>query len=142
MFRLLFRTFFGECRASEEVKHHIHESPKVMTIPLMILAVLSRRGRLGGGTGDIGRGEQVRAMAGARLRPSRNEVAAPAIDFVGKAYAAGGGQVQGSAEGTLMVAAIVVALLGIFVAYYLYMKRTELPGAVRDELPVGLPHGP
>ncbi len=41
MFRLLFGTFHGECRASEEVKHHIHESPKVMTIPLMILAALS-----------------------------------------------------------------------------------------------------
>ena len=41
MFRLLFGTFHGECRASEEVKHHIHESPKVMTVPLMILAVLS-----------------------------------------------------------------------------------------------------
>ena len=41
MFRMFFNTFHGECRASEEVKHHIHESPKVMTIPLMILAVLS-----------------------------------------------------------------------------------------------------
>ncbi|MFH1263043.1 MAG: NADH-quinone oxidoreductase subunit L [Pseudomonadota bacterium] len=41
MFRLLFLTFYGECRASEEVKHHIHESPLSMTVPLMILAVLS-----------------------------------------------------------------------------------------------------
>ena len=41
MFRMLFNTFYGECRASEEVKHHIHESPKVMTIPLMVLALLS-----------------------------------------------------------------------------------------------------
>src|SRR3989339_112402 len=41
MFRLFFGTFHGECRASAEVKHHIHESPKVMTIPLSILAFLS-----------------------------------------------------------------------------------------------------
>ncbi len=44
MFRMFFNTFHGESRASEEVKHHIHESPKVMTVPLMVLAVLSIAG--------------------------------------------------------------------------------------------------
>ena len=37
--RLLFMTFHGAPRASHEVMHHVHESPKVMTVPLMILAV-------------------------------------------------------------------------------------------------------
>jgi NADH-quinone oxidoreductase subunit L len=37
--RLVFMTFHGRPRASEEVMHHIHESPPVMTVPLMILAV-------------------------------------------------------------------------------------------------------
>jgi NADH-quinone oxidoreductase subunit L len=41
MFRLFFLTFSGTSRATEEVKHHIHESPKSITIPLMILALLS-----------------------------------------------------------------------------------------------------
>lgn len=41
MFRLYFVVFHGEFRGSEEVKHHLHESPKNMTIPLMVLAVLS-----------------------------------------------------------------------------------------------------
>lgn len=41
MFRLFFLTFSGTTRASEEVKHHIHESPKSMTVPLMVLALLS-----------------------------------------------------------------------------------------------------
>ena len=41
MFRLLFLTFFGELRADHEVAHHVHESPAVMTMPLVILAVLS-----------------------------------------------------------------------------------------------------
>ncbi|HLG19445.1 MAG TPA: NADH-quinone oxidoreductase subunit L [Bdellovibrionota bacterium] len=41
MFRLLFLTFYGECRASEEVKHHIHESPANMIIPLVILGGFS-----------------------------------------------------------------------------------------------------
>jgi NADH-quinone oxidoreductase subunit L len=37
--RLLFMTFHGQPRASEEVMHHVHESPLVMTIPLGLLAV-------------------------------------------------------------------------------------------------------
>ena len=37
--RLIFMTFHGECRASKDVQDHIHESPLVMTIPLMVLAV-------------------------------------------------------------------------------------------------------
>ncbi|MCS6925847.1 MAG: NADH-quinone oxidoreductase subunit L [Candidatus Binatia bacterium] len=41
MFRLLFVTFWGETRAPHEVAHHIHESPTVMTMPLVLLAVLS-----------------------------------------------------------------------------------------------------
>lgn len=41
MFRLLFVTFWGETRAPHEVVHHIHESPTVMTMPLVLLAVLS-----------------------------------------------------------------------------------------------------
>jgi NADH-quinone oxidoreductase subunit L len=41
MFRLFFVTFSGETRADHEVAHHIHESPQSMTIPLVILAVLS-----------------------------------------------------------------------------------------------------
>ena len=38
MFRLIYLTFFGKPRMSHEVEHHIHESPKSMTIPLVILA--------------------------------------------------------------------------------------------------------
>ncbi len=39
MFRLIYLTFFGKPRMSHEVEHHIHESPKTMTIPLVILAL-------------------------------------------------------------------------------------------------------
>jgi len=41
MFRLLFLTFFGYCRADEHVEKHIHESPWPMIVPLIILAGLS-----------------------------------------------------------------------------------------------------
>jgi NADH-quinone oxidoreductase subunit L len=39
MGRLIFLTFFGKPRMSHEVEHHIHESPKSMTVPLVILAI-------------------------------------------------------------------------------------------------------
>jgi NADH-quinone oxidoreductase subunit L len=46
MFRLLFLTFTGAFRGSEYQKSHLHESPASMTIPLIILAVLSVGGGL------------------------------------------------------------------------------------------------
>src|ERR1700738_3643553 len=47
MFRLIFLTFHGKPRYDEK-KVHVHESPKSMLVPLMILAVLSL---VGGGVG-------------------------------------------------------------------------------------------
>jgi NADH-quinone oxidoreductase subunit L len=41
MFRLLFLAFHGQPRMDHHTEEHIHESPKSMTIPLIILAVLS-----------------------------------------------------------------------------------------------------
>ncbi len=41
MFRLLMLTFFGSFRGTPAQENHLHESPKAMTIPLIILAVLS-----------------------------------------------------------------------------------------------------
>ena len=41
MFRLLFLTFYGSFRGTKEQEHHLHESPKNMTIPLIVLAVFS-----------------------------------------------------------------------------------------------------
>ncbi len=39
MFRLMYLTFHGRPRMSHEVEHHVHESPKSMTIPLVALAI-------------------------------------------------------------------------------------------------------
>jgi len=41
MFRLIFLTFFGGARMSHEVEHHVHESPRSMTVPLIVLACCS-----------------------------------------------------------------------------------------------------
>ncbi len=45
MFRLIFMTFHGQSRVDHEVEHHIHESPRSMLVPLVVLAGLSIAGR-------------------------------------------------------------------------------------------------
>jgi NADH-quinone oxidoreductase subunit L len=40
-FRLLFLAFFTAPRMTKEVARHVHESPAVMTVPLMVLAILT-----------------------------------------------------------------------------------------------------
>src|SRR5271170_7713468 len=44
IFRLIFMTFFGDSRVDSEKEHHIHESPPVMAIPLIVLAILATVG--------------------------------------------------------------------------------------------------
>ncbi|MBX2922289.1 MAG: NADH-quinone oxidoreductase subunit L [Chitinophagaceae bacterium] len=41
MFRLYATTFLGKFRGTHEQEHHLHESPAAMTIPLIVLAILS-----------------------------------------------------------------------------------------------------
>jgi NADH-quinone oxidoreductase subunit L len=46
MIRLFLLTFHGEYRGTDEQKHHIHESPLLITLPLIVLAILSVIGGL------------------------------------------------------------------------------------------------
>jgi len=46
MFRLMYLTFFRHFRGTEEQKHHLHESPSLITLPLIILAALATVGGL------------------------------------------------------------------------------------------------
>jgi NADH-quinone oxidoreductase subunit L len=116
-FRLIFMTFFGESRASAEVQDHIHESPKVMTIPLVLLAIPSALLGLFVGwppeTGWIHR----------FLEPVFFDVEHEEFLWLG----VGGG---------LMVFSVAVALLGVYLAYVMYIRRTELPGRLSARLPV------
>src|ERR687898_847986 len=59
--RLLFLTFHGEPRAPAEVQAHVHESPRIMTVPLILLAIGATFAGLAGlsmveGTGEFWRG--------------------------------------------------------------------------------------
>jgi len=62
MFRLYYLTFHGEFRGTEEQKHHLHESPTNMTLPLIVLAILSVVGGLINLPHFIGHGHYARLM--------------------------------------------------------------------------------
>jgi NADH-quinone oxidoreductase subunit L len=110
MFRLLFLTFFGKSRVEESVEHQIHESPKVMTIPLMILAVLSVIGGYVGIPKSLGGGNGFEHF----LSPVFGEKGEMAIHSPLTEY-------------LVMAVSVAVALLGIFFAYRFYIKTPELP---------------
>jgi len=114
MFRLIFLTFNGQSRVDHEVEHHIHESPKTMLIPLVILAMLSL---VGGWIGIGGRFERF-------LEPV---MAHPAVE-IGAATANAGNEL------VLMTASVAIAAAGIGLAWFLYLKRTDLPGKIAKSL--------
>ncbi len=125
MFRLMFMTFYGECRASEEVKRHLHESPAVMTVPLIILGGLSIIGGYIGLPKILGGAHWFQSF----LDPvfgGAHEGATHASSGVTLA-STGVEHASASTEYILMVVSIVVAVVGILIAYKLYVKRTDLP---------------
>lgn len=131
MFRMFFSTFHGECRADEEIKHHIHESPRIMTVPLMILAVLSLIGGYVGVPALLGGSNHIEKW----LEPVFGHHAAPAtahaggFNIISTAFASSGGtEGAGHAiEMQLMIGAVIIGLLGIFIAWLFYVKNPNLP---------------
>ncbi len=108
MFRLIFMVFYGKERMEEGVKHHIHESPKVMTVPLVILAVLSVVG------GYIGLSE---AMGGGNwFKRFLSSVIEEEVHHISH-----------STEYILMFISVVSAGIGIYIAWLFYIKKPELP---------------
>jgi NADH-quinone oxidoreductase subunit L len=114
MFRAVFMVFFGKSRVEEEVAHHVHESPPVMTIPLMILAVGSAVGGLVG----------IPIIAGGHRF---KEFLAPSI-----IYSAGHHEAHYaiSFEVGMMLLSMLVAIAGIYVAYRMYIRKPDLPGVL------------
>ncbi|KIC62216.1 NADH-quinone oxidoreductase subunit L [Chryseobacterium taiwanense] len=62
MFRLYYLTFHGEFRGTEDQKHHLHESPSNMTLPLIVLAIFSVLGGLINLPHFIGHGHYAKLM--------------------------------------------------------------------------------
>lgn len=113
MVRLYLLTFEGKTRMTEEVKHHVHESPFSMTIPLMILAVLSIFG------GYLGVPEFIGELVGIHGSNLFDKFVSPAIlldNFVSTGH-------HLFSHETLLVLSIAAAATGIVIAYYLYSVK-------------------
>lgn len=111
MFRLLYLTFFGKFRGSKSQEHHVHESPKLMTIPLIVLAVFSIIG------GYVG---VPHALGGS------NPFHTWLLPLISETTGAHGGTHHGvpTAEYVLMVVSVVIALLGILLARSWYLGKS------------------
>jgi NADH-quinone oxidoreductase subunit L len=123
MFRLVFLTFFGKERFDHH-KVHVHESPKNMTIPLMILAFLSIFGgwfaapKLVGGVDHFAAFLQPvftayapAAAADAQAVPVDAAASTPAMDLLR----------------ALTGPPVIVGVLGLLVAWWFYIKNPGLP---------------
>jgi len=124
MFRLIFMTFYGKERMSDKVKSHIHESPKSMTVPLVVLAVLSVVGGFVGMPHIFG----VTNYFEHWLEPV---MAAAPHGGESHALAATGG--NAGMEWTLMLVSVALVGVSIYFAYLLYKKRTELSTSLREK---------
>ncbi|KAA3631438.1 MAG: NADH-quinone oxidoreductase subunit L [Calditrichaeota bacterium] len=127
MFRLVYLTFYGKERMSAEAKSHIHESPKSMTVPLIVLAVLSVIGGWVGIPHIFG----VTNYFEHWLEPVMAQTAS-ASGAEGHALLAGGG--DAGMEITLMVVSVLLVLISIFCAYLLYNKKTEISTSLANKL--------
>jgi len=110
MFRLIFLTFFGPDRMDEEAKRHLHESPRVMTAPLQVLAVLAAVGGYVGLPRVLGGG----AWFGRFLAPSVGE------------HEAG---IAGGTELLLMALSAAIGIGGILAAHAVYVRKEGRPAA-------------
>jgi NADH-quinone oxidoreductase subunit L len=125
MFRLIFLTFFGAPRYDEQ-KVHVHESPRSMTVPLILLAILSTVGgwvaapHLVGGTEYFDKflhpvfsayAVNAGAEEGAALAGAGEAASTPMLDLV---HALTGWPV-------------IIALLGLLIAWWFYIKSPETP---------------
>ncbi|NJD91858.1 MAG: NADH-quinone oxidoreductase subunit L [Geobacter sp.] len=119
MFRLVFMTFFGECRINSKVKDHLHESPLVITIPLMVLGFLATVG------GFIGMPKVMGALPN-YFEHWLDPVFELASEY-GKTYAHSGAHYSHALEWGLMGGSICIAVVGILIAFTLYVKNTGAP---------------
>jgi len=138
MFRLWFMTFFGERRAAEHAASndhghghngdgdHVHESPKVMLVPLMILAFLSIFGGLVGVPKALGGGNRFDQFLTPAMNPSAESM--PAGHKPGELQEQAAAEHENPAmEWIFTGASVGVAAFGFFMAWLLYYKRRDLP---------------
>jgi NADH-quinone oxidoreductase subunit L len=108
MFRQLFMTFYGKCRADHHTQEHLHESPSVMTMPLVILAIGAVFAGLIGLPGVLGGSQFAHWLE-------------PVV------HAHEEGHASHALEWGLMAVSVAVASFGVFIAYLMYRREVLAP---------------
>ena len=117
MFRLIYLAFYGERRAEREPARPVHESPRTMTVPLVILAVFS-------------------ALAGFVGLPTLfGERADVFSRFLADVLAGVSHSLAPGTEAALVLAATVSALFGLGLAFFMYRKSPATPGRLALRFP-------
>lgn len=112
MFRMYFVVFHGEFRGSDHAKSHLHESPLNMTIPLMVLAVLS----VFGGLLNI-----PNLLGGHHWFSHFLENNVGGLNKIVEVEISNGQTLM------LMVSASILTLIALFVSYSVYVKKKSVP---------------
>jgi NADH-quinone oxidoreductase subunit L len=121
MFRMLYLTFYGKFRGTHDQEHHLHESPPTMTIPLIVLAVLSVFGGFIGVPESLG-GHHWLANFLAPVFEKSNAL----METV---------HLSSSTELFLMGISVGAALVALAYAYMKYIKNAHVPVADEEERP-------
>ncbi|MGB1027509.1 MAG: NADH-quinone oxidoreductase subunit L, partial [Rhodospirillaceae bacterium] len=116
--RLILMTFHGTPRADEHTMAHVHESPKVMLIPLFVLAVgavLAGFVAYGWFVGDDARFE----FWGAAIAQSADDVTHHAhhVPFI------------------IKILPLIVTAIGVGMGYWLYSRKPKIPGILAESNP-------
>ncbi|MFA9193277.1 NADH-quinone oxidoreductase subunit L [Flavobacterium sp. FBOR7N2.3] len=106
MFRLLYLTFFKEFRGTEHQKSHLHESPGLITFPLIVLAILATIGGL--------ISLPTNSWLNGYLAPLFSKEVHEAHHF-------------GTTEYALMAIAVLGGIIGITIAFVKYIKQNQVP---------------
>jgi NADH-quinone oxidoreductase subunit L len=113
MFRMMYLTFWGKFRGTHEQEHHLHESPANMTIPLIVLAVLSAVAGFIGVPAVLGGHHELHAF----LSPV----------FENSAKISGEHELSSSTEFGLMGTSVLLAVVALIYAYIKYVKNAQVP---------------
>ncbi len=117
-FRLMFMTFYGEPRMDKHTREHLHESPWVVTIPLVVLAVPTVVS--GWLIGTLLFGDYFAGVI--EIQEQHDVVALMKEHYTG---------IVGMMIHSLMTLPFWLAMAGIFTAWFLYQYKVELPGKIR-----------
>ncbi len=125
MFRLYFKTFFGECRAPAEVREHARDPSGVVLNPLWVLAFFTAF------AGFVGLPQVWGDLIGVENSNSLGNFLAPALAARGPFPL---DEVSHATEYGIASVAFGMSVAGFALAWLLYVKRPDLPGRIESAL--------